>query len=183
MGETLDFTVWLLVAVFLLLALAAAVIAVRRFLLERGGGTIECGLRVPAGSGPWRPGVASYRQDDLYWYRALGVLPRPTEKLARRSLRVLSRRPASPSEAGVLGPGRTVVEMHTGSAGKIELAMTPEALTGFLAWLEASPPSSHLGDISLPRFIQKGPGSGGPPRTAGPRSPLMITLCDYLVSC
>lgn len=148
MGGTLDFAVWLLLAVLLLLALAAAVIAIRRFLLEHGGGTVECGLRVPAGSGAWRPGVASYRQDELYWYRALGILLRPTVRLARRSLRVLSRRPASPSEVGVLGPGRTVVEMETGSADKIELAMTPEALTGFLAWLEAAPPSSHLGDIS-----------------------------------
>ncbi len=26
----------------------------------------------------------------------------------------------------------------------VELAMTEQALTGFLAWLEASPPGSHL---------------------------------------
>src|SRR5262249_20735171 len=139
---------WLLVAVLLLLALAAAVIAIRRFLLERGGGTVECGLRVPAGSGAWRPGVASYHRDELYWYRALGILLRPTRTFARRSLRILSRRPASSAEAGVLGPGRVVVEIDTGSAGKVELAMTAEALTGFLAWLEASPPSSHLEDIA-----------------------------------
>ena len=30
----------------------------------------------------------------------------------------------------------------------VELAMTEEALTGFLAWLEASPPGSHLQDIA-----------------------------------
>ena len=148
MGGTLDFVIWLLVAVLLLLALAAAVIALRRFLLERGGGTVECGLRVRAGGGAWRPGVASYHRDELYWYRALGILLRPTRTFARRSLSVLSRRPASSAEAGVLGPGRAVVEIETGSAGKVELAMTPEALTGFLSWLEASPPSSHLEDIA-----------------------------------
>ncbi|MBO0804989.1 MAG: DUF2550 domain-containing protein [Nocardiopsaceae bacterium] len=147
----------MLVAVLLLAALAATVLAVRRFLLERGGGTVECSLRMPAGDGTWRPGVASYRRDELYWYRALGVLPRPERVFTRRSLSVLSRRPAEPPEARVLGPGRYVVEMKTGLVGsgssrgpadKVELAMTPEALTGFLAWLEASPPSSHLEDIT-----------------------------------
>jgi uncharacterized protein DUF2550 len=148
-GAALDDIIWLLVAVLLLLALAAAVIAVRRFLLERGGGTIECGLRVPADTGGWRPGVASYHRDELYWYRALGILLRPRRMFTRRSLGVISRRPAEPAEARVLGPGRVVVQLDTDSAGQVELAMTPEALTGFLAWLEASPPSSHLGDIAL----------------------------------
>jgi uncharacterized protein DUF2550 len=146
-GGTLDSVGWLLVAALLLLALGAALIAVRRYLLERAGGTIECGLRAPAG-GPWRPGVASYHPDELYWYRAVGVLLRPDRVFTRRSLRVLSRRPAASAEEGALGPGRAVVELHAGRDGKIELAMTPEALTGFLAWLEASPPSSHLQDIA-----------------------------------
>ncbi|HEX6452585.1 MAG TPA: DUF2550 domain-containing protein [Trebonia sp.] len=149
MGQALDDIIWLLVAVLLLLALAAAVIAIRRFLLERGGGTIECGLRAPSGTGGWRPGVASYHRDELYWYRAFGILLRPRRVFTRRSLSVISRRPAEPAEARVFGPGRVVVELKTDSAGQVELAMAPEALTGFLAWLEASPPSSHLGYIAL----------------------------------
>ena len=48
---------WLFAAFLVLLVLAAAGIAVRRYLLERGGGTVECGLRKPGG--PWRLGVAS----------------------------------------------------------------------------------------------------------------------------
>jgi uncharacterized protein DUF2550 len=155
-GEALDDVIWLLVAVLLLLALSAAVIAVRRFLLERGGGTIECGLRVSSGTGGWRPGVASYHPDELYWYRALGILLRPRRVFARRSLSVISRRPAESAEARVLGAGRIVVELETDSAGKVELAMTPEALTGFLAWLEASPPSSHLGYMALIRDYRSG---------------------------
>jgi hypothetical protein len=99
-GGTLDSIGWLLVAVLLLLALAAAVIAIRRYLLERGGGTVECALRAPAG-GAWRPGVASYHPDELYWYRAVGILLRPDRVFTRRSLRVLSRRPAtSPGRGG-----------------------------------------------------------------------------------
>ena len=44
---------WLFAAFLVILTLAAIGIAARRFLLERGGGTVECGLRRPNGS--WRP--------------------------------------------------------------------------------------------------------------------------------
>lgn len=155
MGEALDLVIWLIAAAALLAVAGAAVIAARRFLLERGGGTVECALRVPAGGGVWRHGVAAYRRDELYWYRVLGIAPRPKRVLTRRSLRIISRRPASPAESRLLGPGRAVVEVAAapdgaveGPVGRVELAMSPEALTGFLAWLEASPPSSHLRDIA-----------------------------------
>ena len=36
---------WLFAAFLIILVLVAAGIAARRFLLERGGGTVECGLR------------------------------------------------------------------------------------------------------------------------------------------
>jgi hypothetical protein len=146
-GLALD-AVWLFAAVLALIVLAAAALASRRFLLERGGGTVECGLRSPAGSGTWRLGVASYEGDDLGWYGALGVRFRPEQVFHRRSLRVLSRRPSLPSESSVLGPEHTVVELDS-DAGRVELAMTAEALTGFLSWLESSPPGSHLEDIAL----------------------------------
>jgi Protein of unknown function (DUF2550) len=157
-GLALD-AAWLLAAFLLLLVLAAAALATRRFLLERGGGTVECGLRSPAGSGAWRLGVASYQGDDLGWYGALGVRFRPEQVFHRRSLRVLSRRPSLPSESSALGPEHIVVELES-DAGRVELAMTGEALTGFLAWLEASPPGSHLEDIALN------------PRVCGPQSRL-----------
>jgi hypothetical protein len=67
--------------------------------------------------------------------------------LHRRSLTVKSRRPSLAAEASVLGPERVVVELSTGESDNVELAMTEEALTGFLSWLEASPPGSHLGDV------------------------------------
>jgi hypothetical protein len=170
-GGTLDVIVWLLIAALLLFALAAVVIAARRFLLERRGGTIECGLRPPGAS--WRPGIVSYHRDELYWYRALGVLLRPGRVLRRRSLSVRSRRPATAAETRLLGPARWVIELDVAdpgsgdrargsggsgagdragagarARGELELAMTEAALTGFLSWLEASPPSSHLEDIA-----------------------------------
>jgi hypothetical protein len=149
MGEALALdAVWLFAVLLLLAVLAAVALAVRRFLLERGGGTVECGLRAPAGQGTWRPGVASYHRDKLCWYGALGVLLRPEEIFPRRSLTVVSRRPSLAAEATALGPERIVVELCADQADHVELAMTSEALTGFLSWLEASPPGSHLEDIA-----------------------------------
>jgi F0F1-type ATP synthase, epsilon subunit (mitochondrial delta subunit) len=44
---------WLFAAFLIILILAAVGIAARRFLLERGGGTVECGLR-RGPNGSWR---------------------------------------------------------------------------------------------------------------------------------
>jgi hypothetical protein len=235
---------WLFAAFLIILVLIAAGIAARRFLLERGGGTVECGLR--RGNGTWRLGVASYRREELYWFGVFGFSVRPVEVFPRRNLAVVSRRLPSTDEAGTLGPGMIVIECAlggdeslpetggdlgktsaaqdlsgaatasaastattagpsaaagpstghaaalrpSGSAGAnasagppvsagspsadeqsamagsydtagspgsgaaagtpaqpsiVELAMGEAALTGFLSWLEASPPSSHLG--------------------------------------
>jgi hypothetical protein len=158
-GRALTDAVWLFAAVLVLVFLAAALLASRRYLLERSGGTVECALRSPAGSGAWRLGVLSYQHDSLSWYGALGVLLRPEHDFHRRSLRVVTRRPAEPSEAVTLGTDRIVVEVAASPSPEIpgaegtaeehvELAMTDQALTGFLAWLEASPPGSHLSDFS-----------------------------------
>ena len=159
MGGALTDAVWIFAVVLALLVLAAAVLASRRYLLERSGGTVDCALRAPAGSGAWRLGVLSYAHDSLRWHGALGVLLRPEHTFQRRSLRVVSQRPAEPSEAVALGAERIVVEVSVKPAGDfslslapadshVELAMTEQALTGFLAWLEASPPGSHLGDYT-----------------------------------
>ena len=164
---------WLFAAFLIILVLAAAGIASRRFLLERGGGTVECGLRrVPNGS--WRLGVASYQREELNWFGALGLTMRPDVVFPRRDLTVVSRRLPTEAEAASLGPGMIVVECRLGEdsgqfglapdgapgpgsggalgplggpgpGATVELAMGEEALTGLLAWLEAAPPGSHLG--------------------------------------
>jgi hypothetical protein len=146
--------IWLFAAVLALIVLAAAVLAIRRFLLERGGWTVECGLREPAGRGTWRLGVVSYEGDELSWHDTLGILLRPEQVFHRRQVTIVSRRPVLRSEAATLSSDQVVVEICTGPSGDhtandhVELAMTDEALTGFLAWLEASPPGSHMEDIA-----------------------------------
>ena len=82
---------WLFAGFLILVVLLAAGITVRRYLLERGGGTVECGLRVPGGS--WRLGVAAYQPDELRWYQIFGFQVRATQVFSRRTLTVLTRRP------------------------------------------------------------------------------------------
>ena len=137
---------WFFAAFLVLVILLAVGIAGRRYLLERGGGTVECGLRKPAGQGAWRLGVASYQREELDWYRIFGISMRAEESFPRRDLAVLSRRAATPAELSSLGPGRVIVECQLGADDEhVELALAEEALTGLLAWLEAAPPGSHLG--------------------------------------
>ena len=113
MGEGLALdAAWLLAAFLVILVLAAGGIAARRFLLERGGGTVECGLRRQNGS--WRLGVARYRGEELRWYGIFGLSVRPDEIFPRRDLTVVSRRLPTEAEAVSLGPGMIVVECRLG---------------------------------------------------------------------
>ena len=148
MGEALALdAAWLFAAFLILLVLAASGIAVRRFLLERGGAKVECGLRRPGGS--WRLGLASYQLDEFYWYRVFGFSMRPEQAFPRRDLAVVARRPPPAEEVTILGPGRIVAEcIVSGGTGAVDLALAESALTGLLAWLEAGAGGSHL-DVAL----------------------------------
>jgi hypothetical protein len=153
LGEALALdAAWLFAAFLILLVLAASGIAVRRFLLERGGARVECGLRRPGGS--WRLGLASYQLDEFYWYRVFGFSMRPEQAFPRRDLAVVARRAPTAEEVTVLGPGRVVAECQlagdTGDTGDgtVDLALAESALTGLLVWLEGAPPGSHQ-DVAL----------------------------------
>jgi Protein of unknown function (DUF2550) len=143
---------WALLLVLAVAALVAVVLASRRILLGRTGGTVECGLRATEAA-PWRLGLAAYKPDQLYWFSAFGLRLRPEEAFDRRSLSVLARRPAAPAEVVSIGAGTVVVECQTEpddaepAPRTVELAMSEEALTGFLAWLESSPPG-HVSGLS-----------------------------------
>ena len=104
---------WLFAAFLVILTLAAVGIAARRFLLERGGGTVECGLR----RGPnesWRLGLASYRPEELWWFGALGMTMRPDVVFPRRDLTVVSRRLPTEAEAARPGPGMPLLGCRPG---------------------------------------------------------------------
>ncbi|PRX05720.1 UNVERIFIED_ORG: uncharacterized protein DUF2550 [Actinomadura viridilutea] len=131
-----------LAAGVLLVTLVFVVVVVRRWLFVRGGGAVECGLRViPAegAPGPWRLGIGRYRGDVLYWHRVFGLRTRPRQVIHRRGLVVSNRREPEPGEVDGLLPDASIIEVRDGDL-TVELAMSASAMTGFLAWLEAAPP-------------------------------------------
>jgi Protein of unknown function (DUF2550) len=130
------------VAVALLVALLALVLlAVRRRVLLRGNGAIDMSLRQSPGrtSRGWALGVGRYTADDLLWYRVFALTWRPSRTMSRRDLEVIGQRMPLGAESWAVQAGAVVVECRD-RRGPLQLAMSEEALTGFLSWLEASPP-------------------------------------------
>ncbi|GAA0964907.1 DUF2550 domain-containing protein [Actinocorallia libanotica] len=140
MGEHLARDIgWVLAAVVLLAVLLFGVMSLRRWLLELGGGTVECSLRDLQDAGVWRLGIGRYQGDELQWHRIFGFSRRPREVIHRRGLVVLNRRDPEGEEIAALTADAAIIEVKNGDLA-VELAMSPAALTGFLVWLESSPP-------------------------------------------
>ncbi|MCI0690111.1 MAG: DUF2550 domain-containing protein [Sporichthyaceae bacterium] len=144
MGTVLRIVVAVAAAGLLLLFALAA----RRIFLRRRVGTFDCSLRLTSGkSGKygrgWLFGLARYSGDGLAWYRVFSFSPRPRYVYPRRELTVRGQRKPTGPEAMALLSGAVVLEC--GVAGqRVELGMSPAAVTGFLAWLESAPPGHHL---------------------------------------
>lgn len=182
----------LLAALLVAVLLALFALGVRRRLVQRGGGTFDCSLRLhaqPVRSGDerakrgvsrtdaentepedteadaaasasftsdtdaerpdesegkgWLFGVARYNGDRLEWFRIFSYAPRPRRVLTRGAIEVLHRRQPHGQEELALLPDAVVLSCaHSGEP--LELAMSQDALTGFLAWLEAAPPGQHV---------------------------------------
>jgi hypothetical protein len=128
-------------ALVVVVLIGLVVLALRRRLLTRSGGTFDCSLRLrPGGYGKgWALGLGRYAGDSLEWYRVFSYAARPREVLTRRDLVILERRPPLGPEAFSLLAGAVVVKCRHDETF-VEFAMSPEALTGFLAWLESAPP-------------------------------------------
>lgn len=137
----LELLLYLVLAALLLLL----AVTVRRQALQRRGGAIELSLRVSprAGGRGWAPGLGRFEGEDLQWYRAFSLAPRPRRTLTRRDLRVRRHRQPSGGELRSLLRGAVVLECDS-SGSDVELAMDDGAVTGFLAWLEAMPPGATL---------------------------------------
>jgi hypothetical protein len=69
--------------------------------------------------------------------------PRPRRVLERPAIEVLGRRePQGSEELALLSDAVVLSCAHKGA--RLELAMSDDALTGFLAWLEAAPPGQRV---------------------------------------
>ncbi|GAA3199968.1 MULTISPECIES: DUF2550 domain-containing protein [Streptomyces] len=135
--------------VLVLLLAGLFVFGLRRRLIQRSGGTFDCSLRwdTPEGgdtSGKgWAYGVARYNGDRVEWFRVFSYAPRPRRVLERSAIEVAGRRvPEGEEELALLTDYVVLTCLHRGT--RLELAMSEDALTGFLAWLEAAPPGQRV---------------------------------------
>jgi len=91
----------------------------------------------------WVFGIARYNNDSVEWFRVFSYAPRPRRVLQRSRIEVLYRRTPEGQEELALLSGAVVLScLHAGVP--LELAMSEDALTGFLAWLEAAPPGQRV---------------------------------------
>ncbi|GAA3992395.1 MULTISPECIES: DUF2550 domain-containing protein [Streptomyces] len=132
-----------------LVVIALFVFGLRRRLIQRSGGTFDCSLRWEAptegdaGGKGWSYGVARYNGDRVEWYRVFSYSPRPRRVLERSAIEVAGRRvPDGEEELALLSDAVVLACVHRGT--RLELAMSDDALTGFLAWLEAAPPGQRV---------------------------------------
>lgn len=113
-------------------------LAVRRVRLMRGGGVDLC-LRRRFAVTDWHFGVGRYQGDRFAWYRLTSLRLGPTVAVDRSELEIVERRAPLPSESFAIPTASAVLRCRE-NGQDIELAMSSDVLTGFLAWLEAAPP-------------------------------------------
>jgi len=146
----------LLAAVAVLVVAGVALVgvfALRRWALSRNRGAVELSLRrVVASHGRgWTLGLGRYDGDALHVYRVFSLSPRPYRSLHRPQLVIQSRRAPAGPEAFAVQAGAVVLDCRV-AGSPVQLALTPAALVGFLAWLESAAPGSP----------QQRPGPEGP---------------------
>ncbi len=128
-------------AVLLLVAAVLVWLAVRRLRALRSGG-VHAALRTRLDDAKgWHLGVGRYQGDEFVWFRVLSLRPGPDRVISRSALEIADRRDPSGPELYSMPPSSRVLRFReAGAASDLEIAMSPDALTGFLSWLESAPP-------------------------------------------
>jgi Protein of unknown function (DUF2550) len=138
---------WLVVDVLIaVLVVVASVITllVRRRILERDGGFELC-LRLHPGrwGGGWVFGIGRYEGDRIAWFKTFGLSLRARRCLPRQRLEVIDRHWPNDEDRRLVPSGHVVLACRVGGR-TLDMSMEEQAVTGFLAWLEAAPPGQHL---------------------------------------
>jgi hypothetical protein len=128
-------------AVLLLVAAVLVWLALRRLRALRSGG-VHAALRTRLDDSAkgWQLGVGRYQGDEFVWFRVLSLRPGPDRIISRSALEIADRRDPSGPELYSMPPSSQVLRFRETGAAEGELAMSPDALTGFLSWLESAPP-------------------------------------------
>lgn len=128
---------------FVLLIAYTLVLVIRRRFLARNGGTFEVSYRLNpthARSG-WVLGLGRYSGESLEWFRIFSLSLRAKRVWDRRRLQLTGRREPTALERVALFADHIVVTCSIDGT-EVELAMNPNSVTGFQAWLESPPPRS-----------------------------------------
>jgi hypothetical protein len=134
-----------------LLAVAVAaflLLAARRVRLIRSGGIIVAlRNRIDNTGKGWHLGIARFNGDEFTWFRAISLKSGPDRVIHRDALEITDRRDPDRAETPNMPNGSRVLRFR-GTNGRpdphVEIAMGPDALTGFLSWLESAPPGRSI---------------------------------------
>lgn len=131
-----------------LCVLTVAVLFLRRRSITRSSGSFDFSInrRVEAASKGWTLGTGRYTENHLEWFRTFSLSWRPRYRFERGTIRIEGRRQPVGREAFAIHPGQVIVSCET-AVGVEQIAIGPKALTGLLAWLEASPPGQRINNV------------------------------------
>nr|WP_130347984.1 DUF2550 domain-containing protein [Herbihabitans rhizosphaerae] len=130
----------------LAVAVAAAILLVlRRIRLLRSGGiSVALRTRLDESGRGWHLGIGRYHGDEFSWFRPLSLRAGPDRVINRGGLEIATRREPQDAESYSMPPGSQVLRCKGAGELEVEIAMGPDALTGFLSWLESAPPGRRL---------------------------------------
>ena len=139
--DSLAFIVGLLVAVVLVLSF-------RRRSIARSSGSFDLSINkhAEAAASGWTLGMGRYSENHLEWFRTFSFSWRPRYRFERGHVHITGRRVPQGREGFAVHAGHVIVEVH-GTSGVRQMAIGPRALTGLLAWLEASPPGQSVNNV------------------------------------
>jgi len=130
----------LLVAVLVMLWYALRWIRMRR----NSGVSVALRWRPEKVRAGWHLGVGRYVGERFTWYRVWSLRSGPSRILRREQLSIVERREPVGTESYAVPTGSLVLCCRVAEDEFLELAMGPDALTGFMSWLESAPPGRQL---------------------------------------
>lgn len=142
---------WLIDSLALVVVLGVLLVAwfvIRRRMITQGaGGTFDMSTNrnVESGAG-WTLGFAVYGDTELRWYRTFSLSPRPRYRFARGTVLIEGRRSPIGGEKHAVYLGHVIVDTKN-QCGVRQLALSANALTGLLSWLESSPPGEKVNNV------------------------------------